>query len=291
MLCAYNYPYLEQFLVYLDKPHETRKQRQTAILHKALVTIFCIAIFILWFYFILFQEREIYKRIHPFTAWIPIIIYIWMRNMFPYLRSTYLNLFAWLGKITLETYLSQIHIYMIGDAQKILTYIPKYPLLNFMVSTVIYIAVSYVLFHHTLFFNSFIFPKNMRVVCKNLIIGFLVVGLCYLVSFLLTLASVWWWLNFFLTWNYKKSNNKNYLNGWLLGLVVISLMWPWWMYPGNNLLQSCYVRADFVRVFKKSWYTARLYGAARTKSLNFECFHTRHAALTRSRHGAVRAVS
>ncbi|KAK3749972.1 hypothetical protein QZH41_008462 [Actinostola sp. cb2023] len=191
MLCAYNYPYVEKFLAYLDKKHDTCKDRRIATFLKAASILICTALFILWMYYVLLEDRAIYKKIHPYTSWIPILIYIWLRNIFPYLRSTYLNLFAWLGKVTLETYLSQIHIYMIGNAQKTLIYLPRYPMLNFMLSSVLYVAISYVLFHHTLFFNAYIFPKNMRVVCKNVIILSLMLVFCYLFSFVLTLSGVW----------------------------------------------------------------------------------------------------
>jgi len=191
MLCAYNYPYVEKFLAYLDKKHDTCKDRRIATFLKAASILICTALFILWMYYVLLEDKETYIRIHPYTSWIPILIYIWLRNIFPYLRSTYLNLFAWLGKVTLETYLSQIHIYMIGNAQKTLIYLPRYPMLNFMLSSVLYVAISYVLFHHTLFFNAYIFPKNMRVVCKNVIILSLMLVFCYLFSFVLTLSGVW----------------------------------------------------------------------------------------------------
>ena len=191
MLCAYNYPYIEQFLNYLDRKHEKQRETQIALLLKAGISVACVAVFVIWFHFVLMQEREYYKLIHPFTSWIGILLYLWFRNMHPLLRSHYLGLFSWLGKITLETYLSQIHIYMIGNAQQILIYIPRYPLLNFMLATVVYVAVSYVLFHQTLFFNSYIFPKNMGIICKNILVGTFWLGLCYLLSFVLNVTGIW----------------------------------------------------------------------------------------------------
>ena len=191
MLCAYNYPYIEKFLLYLDKKHDNRRAQQVALLLKIWITVALFGVLLIWFHFILMQERQFYMVIHPFTSWIVILIYLWFRNMHPVLRSHYLGLFSWLGKITLETYLSQIHIYMIGDAQKILIYIPRYPMLNFMLATVIYVAVSYVLFYQTLFFNTYVFPKNMGIICKNLLVGSVWLGLCYSLSFLFNLAEIW----------------------------------------------------------------------------------------------------
>ena len=190
MLCAYNYPYVEDFMKYLDTEHENSRDKRRVVL-KGGITLGLIAVFAIWFQFVLMQPRPLYKIIHPYTSWIPILVYIWLRNVHPLLRSRFLDLFAFLGKITLETYLSQIHIYMIGDANQILIYLPGYPMLNFLLATVIYLAVSYVLFNQTLFFNSYIFPKNMGIICKNLVVGTLWLGICYGFSFLLTFFGIW----------------------------------------------------------------------------------------------------
>jgi hypothetical protein len=155
------------------------------------LTVVCIIIG-LWFHYLLLVNRRWYQKVsHPYSSLIPILAYIWLRNLYPSLRTRYLNLFNWLGKITLETYLSQIHIYMMGDARKILIYIHKYPMMNFAVATILYVSVSYVLFHHTVLFSSFLLPRNMRILCKNFIFSVLILVSCYALSVLLTWQVVW----------------------------------------------------------------------------------------------------
>ena len=158
---------------------------------RLMITGMLITIFVVWFYFILLLDRHTYIKIHPYTSCIPIVVYLWLRNLYPVLRAHHLNLFKWLGKITLETYLSQIHIYMIGDAKKILVYIPSYPLLNFMVATAIYLYISLHLFKMTVFFSSYLLPRDLRVICKNALTAALWLGLCYALSYLITFWSSW----------------------------------------------------------------------------------------------------
>lgn len=79
-------------------------------------------------------------QLHPYTSWIPITLWIIVRNMTPTLRLHHLRLYGWLGCITLETYICQFHIWMKtdipdGQPKALLSIIPDYPLLNFALVT------------------------------------------------------------------------------------------------------------------------------------------------------------
>ena len=66
-----------------------------------------------WWYFTYFTlpKRE-YNKAHPFTSFIPLFCYMVLRNMSPLLRRWHMHMFAWTGKITLETYILQFHVWM-----------------------------------------------------------------------------------------------------------------------------------------------------------------------------------
>lgn len=56
--------------------------------------------------------KRAYNAVHPFTSFIPIFCYMVLRNCSPTLRRYHMHLFAWCGKVTLETYILQFHIWM-----------------------------------------------------------------------------------------------------------------------------------------------------------------------------------
>ena len=173
MLCAYNYPYYETFMKAIENP-SGKLGTKARIIYKMLLSGFFLLIYGVWHKHVLCLEKYAYNRLHPYTSWIPVLTFIVHRNLLPGLRTKYIDLFCWLGKITLETYLSQLHIYLQSNAKGLVEYIPGYPLLNFALATGIYLCVSNALFKITVQMSSFLLPKDYHVLIRHLGIAALV---------------------------------------------------------------------------------------------------------------------
>lgn len=137
-----------------------------------------------------------YNQTNAYFGIIPVLAYIYFRNLTPYLRSRTLDLLHQIGKTTLETYLMQHHIWLTSDAKSLLTLIPGWPKMNFLVVSIIYVLVSRRLYSMTLFLRGMILPDDKRICLRNLffmgiMLGFYV-GLAHLLKFLdfLNLTSV-----------------------------------------------------------------------------------------------------
>jgi N-acetylneuraminate 9-O-acetyltransferase len=66
-----------------------------------------------------------YRTTHAYCGIIPILAYVYMRNLTPWLRRHTLHLWQRLGHITLETYLLHHHIWLSSNGQTLLTLIVR----------------------------------------------------------------------------------------------------------------------------------------------------------------------
>ncbi|MBW0530135.1 hypothetical protein O181_069850 [Austropuccinia psidii MF-1] len=102
---------------------------------------------LIWFFWfeLTRPNKLIYNRYHPYLSIIPIASFIILRNSTPFLRSTNCKLFVFIGQCSLETFIIQFHLWLAADTKGILKVLPwpGFRVLNFILSTIVFIFISY----------------------------------------------------------------------------------------------------------------------------------------------------
>jgi hypothetical protein len=196
MMTAFMHPIWDSCLIKLDA---LKPKLQYSI--KAAVVAVCLILGYYWYSEIFVLEKRSYNSMHPYTSFIPITLYIILRNISSRLRQYHIHLFAWMGKITLETYISQFHIWMttLGpneNPKKLLRLMPDgYPLLNFALVSAMYVFISYRIFQVTgTMKNAFIPPgkdgvPSVSLTKRNLVVWPLIGAGVYAMALLMTTFS------------------------------------------------------------------------------------------------------
>uniref|UniRef100_A0A8D3AR98 CAS1 domain containing 1 n=1 Tax=Scophthalmus maximus TaxID=52904 RepID=A0A8D3AR98_SCOMX len=108
------------------------------------------------------------NEMHPYISVVQILAFILIRNIPGYARSIYSSFFAWFGKISLELFICQYHIWLAADTKGILVLIPGNPSLNIMVSTFIFVCVAHEISLITNDLAQVVIPKDSVALLKRL---------------------------------------------------------------------------------------------------------------------------
>jgi len=166
MIFAANFPITSLFYRKLEA-----KPKMIEIAAKSLVGGILLVVFMWWALFIFPQPKLEYNKTNAFFGFIPLITYIYFRNITPTLRMYSMDLLHQIGKTTLETYLMQHHIWLTSSAKSLLILIPGWPKLNFLIVSIIYVLVSRRLYRLTLFLRGMFLPNNDINFCLKSMVG------------------------------------------------------------------------------------------------------------------------
>ena len=179
MLCAYTHPTYDAVMKWIDeRPTRARAMYQTGIVAFAVGTLYW------WWITFMTMDKHKYNMYHPYTSWIPLTAFFLLRNATKTLRANHIDIFCVCGKVTLETYIAQFHIWLStsdvpnGSPKMLMSLLPGYPLLNFMVCSYIFIGISHRIFDVTNILKSACIPSNgsREVMIQNAIFGGLVLA-------------------------------------------------------------------------------------------------------------------
>ncbi|XP_015524446.1 N-acetylneuraminate (7)9-O-acetyltransferase [Neodiprion pinetum] len=110
------------------------------------------------------------EEVHSYVAFIPIVGYIVLRNASLALRGKHSALLAGLGRISLETLVGQGHVWLAADSHGVLVLLPRFPVLNLLVTSFIFICASHEICRLTHVLAPYAVPNDWRHVARNLLL-------------------------------------------------------------------------------------------------------------------------
>ncbi len=156
MAFALNYPVAE---AWLSRSEELGRDAQ--LLVKGAVGVVLTIFTAVWTSEVFSLDKYKYNEHHPYFFWIPLLWYIFIRNSCLLFRSYHMSLLTRMGKITLETYLMQHHIWLTSNAKTLLVFVPGYPMVNFLIVSVVYLLLANRLFRLTISLRAMLIPKDL----------------------------------------------------------------------------------------------------------------------------------
>jgi hypothetical protein len=160
------------------------------VLGKGLVGLALLVALYVWTTGPFMQGKFDYNQTNSYYGFVPLITYIYFRNLTPWLRNHTLELLHQIGKTTLETYLMQHHIWLTSNAKSLLTLIPGCPKVNFLLVSLLYVFLSRRLYQLTLFLRGMMLPDNRDACFKNLMGMGTVIGIFCSLAWLLDHANM-----------------------------------------------------------------------------------------------------
>jgi len=130
MIFALNFPLAEQYF---------QKAKGYSLLVSAVLMA---ALTVYWYSNYYVMSKLDYNLHHSYWAIVPLVSYIFFRNITPQVRSGISMSMHVLGKTTLETYLLQHHIWLTSNAKTLLTIVPDHPYMNFICASILFYVVS-----------------------------------------------------------------------------------------------------------------------------------------------------
>ncbi|XP_064646381.1 N-acetylneuraminate 9-O-acetyltransferase-like isoform X2 [Lineus longissimus] len=120
------------------------------------------------------RSKEECNDIHSYIVFLPIISYIFLRNTFHIIRQKYSTFFAWFGKISLELFIAQYHIWLAADTHGVLVLVPSNQVLNVIVTTFIFICVCHEVHIITVTLAKYAVPNDWKLALRNCICFWLI---------------------------------------------------------------------------------------------------------------------
>ncbi|KAH8244993.1 hypothetical protein KR032_003489 [Drosophila birchii] len=171
MIYAACFHIAQKYSVFDDNNHGNLFARRTSI-SVTLLALLGVGVYTAFTF--LCRNVQNCEEIHSYILFIPIVGYVVLRNISGILRTRYSAFFAWFGRISLELFVCQYHIWLAADRHGVLVLLPGFPTLNMIITSFIFVCASHEVHRLTQILLPYAVPSDWRLVMRNFVI-FLIV--------------------------------------------------------------------------------------------------------------------
>ncbi|XP_063235873.1 N-acetylneuraminate 9-O-acetyltransferase isoform X2 [Bacillus rossius redtenbacheri] len=119
---------------------------------------------------LLCHNKQECNEIHSYTVFVPVVSYVVLRNISGVLRTRHSSFFAWFGRISLEMFICQSHVWLAADTHGVLVLLPGYPVLNSLVAAFVFVCVAHEAHRITHTLVPYAVPPDWRLVLRNVLL-------------------------------------------------------------------------------------------------------------------------
>lgn len=167
MIFAAMFHIAQRYYFFDDNNHGNLFSRRIS-LTSTLAAIAGIGFYTTWTFFC--RNKQDCEEIHSYVVFIPIVGYILLRNISGMLRTRYSTFFAWFGRISLELFICQYHIWLAADRNGVLVLLPGFPTLNVLITSFIFVCVSHEIHRLTTVLLPYVIPNDWKLALRNVLI-------------------------------------------------------------------------------------------------------------------------
>jgi hypothetical protein len=108
--------------------------------------------------------------VHSYAVFVPIVAYAVLRNVSGVVRTRYSTMFAWFGRISLELFVGQFHMWLAADTYGVLVLVPSYPVANVLVTSFIFVCLAHEVHRITEIVAPVLAPSEWKAMLRNVFI-------------------------------------------------------------------------------------------------------------------------
>jgi len=149
ILFGYLWPHVKKAAQFYNTPPPSDLHQNIVSGAQVMAGICCIAF---WFGMCgHIRDKYTYNPLHPYVFWLPLVGWLIIRNSSRYLMEVHSTALEYFGRITLETYVLQFHLFMCRHVQHIPVVIPGagadgfiiLKIANMLLTGVVFVTVAY----------------------------------------------------------------------------------------------------------------------------------------------------